>query len=118
MTQKSLIEEGTVLTVSDELVITEDYTVVYCGIPVGSVKENLSWFFIENPQVKPNDIKQIVYLGNYKWGFKHFTTPLKEFESFNEELKKSILSDLLEEIFTLKRCLQDTEAELYRDYRD
>lgn len=116
MTQKSLIEEGTVLTVSDELVITEDYTVIYCGIPVGSVKENLSWFSIENHRVKPDDIKQIVYLGKYKWGFKQFTTPFKEFESFSEELKESILSDLLEEIVTLKKCLQDTETALYRDY--
>ena len=111
MTQKSLLEEGTVLTVSDDLIITEDYTVVHCGIPIGSVKENLSWFPSNTFHVKHDEIKEIVYLGNYKWGFKHLTTPLKEFESFDEELKNSILNHLLEGVHTLSAWLDSCDSD-------
>ena len=102
MTQKSLLlkgsqklEKGQVLSISDDLIITEDYTVTYYGIPVGSVKENLSWFSLDSPHVRYDEIKEIVYLGNYKWGVKQLTLPRIEFESLDDSSKDKVLEDLL-----------------------
>jgi hypothetical protein len=90
------IEKGTVLEINDTLTIDRHYTVFYYGIPVGTAKDNLTWF-PSNPRKSENSqIKQIVYLGDYKWGVKQLTLPIEEFESFGQTLKEQILCDFLE----------------------
>lgn len=90
------LERGMVLEVSDIITIKEDYTVLYHSIPVGSAKDNLSWFTSNPRKIRHNEIKKIVYLGNYKWGVKELTSPIEEFESFDKTTKEQILHDFLE----------------------
>jgi hypothetical protein len=90
------LEKGSVLQASDILVITKDYTVMYYGIPVGSVKNNLCWFLANPNKPAYNEIKQVVYLGNYEWGVKQLNSPIDEFRSFDASLQEEVLSDLLE----------------------
>jgi hypothetical protein len=90
------LEKGSILQVSDILQITKDYTVMYYGIPVGSVKNNLSWFSANPNKPAYNEIKQVVYLGNYEWGVKQLVLPIGEFRSFDSSLQEEIICDLLE----------------------
>ena len=69
---------------------------LYHSVPVGSAKNNLSWFTGDFKKVKHDEIKKIVYLGNYKWGVKELTSPIEEFESFDKLTKEQILHDFLE----------------------
>jgi hypothetical protein len=90
------LEKGSVLEVSDILQITKDYKVMYNGIPVGSVKNNLSWFSANPNKPAYNEIKQVAYLGNYTWGVREFTLPYQEFKSLDPSLQEQILCDFLE----------------------
>ena len=90
------LEKGAVIEVSSNITINKDYTVLYDGIPVGSVKDNLTWFPSNPRKVSHDGIKKIVYLGDYKWGVKQLTLPVEEFESFGQTLKEQILCDFLD----------------------
>lgn len=90
------LEKGSVLDVSDILVITKDYTVMFHGIPVGSTKDNLSWFRNNPRKISHNEIKQVAYLGDYKWGVRELTQPIEEFENLTISARSQILYDLLE----------------------
>jgi hypothetical protein len=90
------IEKGTVLGICEYLTITDDYTVLYHALPVGTVKNDLSWFPEYSPRPIHSDIKEIVYIDNYRWGVKQLTTQLSEFEGLSNTVKVDILCDLLE----------------------
>jgi hypothetical protein len=99
------LEKGSVLEVSDILVITKNYTVMYHGIPVGSAKDHLSWFHDNPKKIRHDEIKQVAYLGNYTWGVREFTQPIEEFESLDASTRSEILINLLnvqEKIIKLK----------------
>jgi hypothetical protein len=90
------IEIGLILEVSNSLSIKEDYTVLYNGIPVGTAKNNLTWFPSNPRKLRHDEIKKVVYLGDYAWGVKQLTSTIDEFESFGQTLKDQILCNFLE----------------------
>lgn len=89
------LERGYVLQLDENnLSITEDFVVLKDGFPVGTLKNNLTWFKqSKTPEI--SDIKQIVYLGEYTWGYREFNSKLSEFELLKESDKERILEDFL-----------------------
>lgn len=99
------LEPGTVLEISGSLEISKDYKVwvktanlekPFIGLQVGEIlPEDLIWF---EQGVEPDveTIKDVVYLGNKRFGVKQLTSPLKEFLSYSAEKQEFILLKLLE----------------------
>ena len=90
------IEKGLVLAISEVLTVSDDYTVYYHNIPVGNLLGNLLWFPQYSFPPAPSEIKQIVYLGDYKWGVKHLRSLHDEFKELTIYAQESILSDYLQ----------------------
>ena len=90
------ITKGTVLEINNDLTIDRNYTILYCGVPVGTAKDNLTWFPSNPRKPEHNQIKQVVYLGDYTWGVKQLTSTIDEFESFGQTLKEQILCEFLD----------------------
>lgn len=89
------IEQGNILGLEENgMQITSDYTVLRDGIPVGTVIGNLSWFD-GIPPIEPHYIDKVVYLGDYKWGFKQLRSVVDEFDTLSHNHKKQILQSYL-----------------------
>ena len=91
--------KGNVLEINDNLKITEDYTVMVAVngleyIPVGTCKNHLTWFK-QTKKPTSGEITEIIYLGEYKWGVKHFTPIIEEFNSLSDSIKEDILTNFL-----------------------
>ena len=89
----SRLIEDTVVAVDDQVYITEDYTVLACGVPAGSLVGNLVWFS-QTLKPQPSSIKQIVFLGDYSWGYKQLSSKLEEFNNLSSELQCEILENI------------------------
>lgn len=110
------LEKGSVLEVGYSLHVDENYNVYAVSekgsfmIPVGSCKHNLIWFK-ESSAPLPEEIKRLVYLGDYQWSFKHFQEPINEFKELSEGRQVAILSTY----FSQKEDIIMLRNELYRD---
>ena len=90
------LERGCVLRLDENnLSITKDFVVLKDGFPVGTLKNNLTWFN-QSKTPKIEDIKQIVYLREYTWGIREFFTKLSEFELLKDSDKETILEEFLD----------------------
>ena len=87
---KKELEEGVVIEISEDFWISSNHTVFVHNIPVGTLENNLTWFE-QSDKPKLDEIKEIVYLGNYQWGYKHLHNPLAEFNKLSEEAKEEVL---------------------------
>lgn len=86
---KELVK-GAVVEISEEFWISSDYTVFIHNIPAGTLENNLTWFE-QSDKPRVDEIKEIVYLCDYQWSYKHLHGPLFEFDKFSEEVKNEIL---------------------------
>ena len=91
-----MIEKGTVLAIDDAITIDKEYNVLNYDIPVGTLVNNLVWFPEHTAEPSYKDINQIVYLGDYKWGVKHLSRPIDEFNKLSVSTQEDLLNTLMD----------------------
>jgi hypothetical protein len=96
------IEKGLVMELNSALRLDKNFTVYYNNIPVGTAKDNLVWFPELSTLPDYTTIKEIVYLGNYKWGVRELTGCMTEFNNLSESKKNDFVYKYLELVSTIK----------------
>lgn len=96
------IEKGLVLTLGDGLRLDKNFTAYYNNIPVGTAKDNLLWFPEHSQSLDYTAIKEIVYLGDYKWGVRELTRPIDEFNNLSEAKKEDFVYKYVDLVNTIK----------------
>ena len=90
------LEIAMVLNVAEHgLVIEDNYEITKDGFPVGTAENSLIWF-PQSTKPKPDEIKDIVYLGFQLWGVKQLVNKLDEFNKLSDTSKEEVLDRLIE----------------------
>lgn len=96
------IEKGLVMLLDSELKLDKNFSVYYNKIPVGTAKDNLLWFPEHSKSLDYTTIKEIVYLGDYKWGVRELTRPIDEFNNLSDTKKEDFVYKYIDLVNTIK----------------
>lgn len=96
------IEKGLVMLLDSELKLDKNFNVYYNKIPVGTAKDNLLWFPEHSKSLDYTTIKEIVYLGDYKWGVRELTRAIDEFNNLSDTKKEDFVYKYIDLVNTLE----------------
>jgi hypothetical protein len=89
------IQKGTVVNLQENnMHIDRNYNIFINGVPVGTCRYNLKWFFLSKDP-EPEEIKMVVFVKHYVWGVRELTSIADEFSKFDANIQEDILLELV-----------------------